>query len=129
MNLDLADDARMDLVAAVEVDPIPVDESLAGPGGGQAHRVVVVDDPGSPASDSPLPRIEPDGDSLGGDIRPIIADFQRGRQAGTVVHRDPGLDRRRRRALARSLGELIEVAPIDAGVPVGLPGLKYASRM
>ena len=123
-ELDLADDSRMDLVAAVEVNPIPVDEFLAGPGGGQAHCVVVVYDPSSPASNPPMSRIEPDGDPLGGDIRPVIADFHRGRQTGTVVHHGPRVDRCRRRSMARSLGQLIEVSPIDAGIPVGAARLE-----
>ena len=52
-DMDLADNPRMDLVAAIEVDPLPVDKALAGPGGCQAQRVMVVDHPG------PTPRYPP----------------------------------------------------------------------
>src|SRR5262245_5936288 len=44
-QLDEPDNTRMGLVLAVEVDPIPVDESVAGPPRGQAKGVVVVDRP------------------------------------------------------------------------------------
>ena len=54
-NVDLADDPRMDLVPAVEVDAVPVDEPLAGPGRREAHRVVVEDHPGRPRDTPPGP--------------------------------------------------------------------------
>ena len=108
-NVDSADDSRVDLVATVEVDPVPVDEPLAGPGSGQTKRVVIIDHPGSPSRNSPRPRIEPDGNSLEGEVRAVIADFKRGRQAWTVIHRGPGLDLHRRGAPARSLGKLSQV--------------------
>ena len=55
-----ADRVRMGAVAAVEIDPLPVDEAVAGPDGGEAERVEVVDRKRPTAAD-PLPaRIEPD---------------------------------------------------------------------
>ena len=55
-----ADRMRMGAVAAVEIDPLPVDEAVARPDGGEAERVEVVDRKRPTAAD-PLPaRIEPD---------------------------------------------------------------------
>ncbi len=115
-DVDLTEDPRVDLVAAVEIDAVPVDEALAGPGGRHSERVVVVDDPGVPPRHAAGPRVEPDGDPLVGEVGAVAADFVGRHQGRSVIHHDPGLDRRRRRAPAGPLGEPVQVLPIDAGV-------------
>ena len=47
-------------MAAVEIDPLPIDEAVAGPDSGEAERVEVVDRKCPPAADPLPPRIEPD---------------------------------------------------------------------
>ena len=88
-----ADNSGMNLVGTIEVDAVPVDEPLARPGGSEPHRILVVDRPGPAARNPSWPRIEPDRDPLVHEVRAVsVADLIGRHQAGTVVHRDPGLD-------------------------------------
>ena len=116
VDVHTADEPGMDRVLAVEADPVPVDEAGAGPGGGQAERVVLVEDPRPPARDTPLPRVEPDGDPLVGDVRQVLAGLDGRHQARAVIHRDPRLDRRRRRAAGVPLRQPVDVPAIDRDV-------------
>ena len=107
---------RMGAVAAVEIDPLPIDEAVACPDGGEAERVEVVDRKRPPAADPLPPRIEPDRKSLPHDSPMVAADFDRGGEKRPVVVEPPGIGRRRGRAAAGSLGEGGEIVGGDRDV-------------
>ena len=107
---------RMGAVAAVEIDPFPIDEAVAGPDGGEAERVEVVDRK-RPTTADPLPaRIESDRKSLPHDPPLVATDFDRGGEERPVVVEPPGIGRRRGRAAAGSLGEGGEIVGGDRDV-------------
>ena len=99
-RIDLAGDPRVDLVLAVEVDPVPVDEALPGPGGGEPQRVVVVERPSAGRAR------RPPGPGRAGRRSPCRRSSCRRRrprgrhQARAVVHRRP----RARSPTARARG-------------------------
>ena len=60
---------RMDDVAGVEVDALPVDETLAGPSTGETQSVVLEDGPGAAVGDAAGAGVETDGDAFVGEVR------------------------------------------------------------
>ncbi len=77
--------------------------------------------PGPAARNAARSGIEPDRDSLVHDVRAIsIADLIARHQAGTVVHRDPGLDLDRLCTAARPLGQPRQERRIDASILAGM---------
>ena len=114
-EFDEADDLGVDLVPAVEVDPVPVDEAVAAPRSRQAHRVVVEDRPVPAPRDAARPGVEADGDTLVGEVRPVVAHLVGGRECRAVVHRRPRLDVRWLGAASRPFRQAVEIGPVHEG--------------
>ncbi len=123
-HLDEADDPGMDLVPAVEIDPVPIDEAVAAPRGRHPHRVLVEDRPEPASRDAAGARVESDGDPLVGEVRSVVAHLVGGRERRAVVHRRPWLDGRRLGASRRAFRQAVEVGPIHGGILRGVVGLE-----
>jgi hypothetical protein len=81
----------MDLMPAVEVDAVPVDESFAVPHCRDPERVVVEQHPVPATRHSARSIVQTHRDALVGEVA-FVSDFERGHQAGAVVHAHPRLD-------------------------------------
>jgi hypothetical protein len=127
-ELEIADGARMDDVAAVEVDAFPIDETLARPSAGEAQRVVFEDDPGLAGRDAARSDVEADGDALVGEVRAGgdgvervagqlgcvgaaggVGEFKRADEKRAVVHLAPRLALHGRRADGIALRQAGEI--------------------
>ena len=100
-ELRVADGARVDDVAAVEVDALPVDEALAGPRAGDAQGVVFEDEPRLARGDAACAGVEAHGNALVGEIgvgrdriESVAGQLRRGR-AACVVSEFEGTDEER----------------------------------
>ena len=107
---------------AVEVDSRPVDEGVAGPEGGGAERVELVEHPGVAAAHAARARIEPHREPLAGEAVAFSvtvlppADLERAGEEGAVVVQPPGLNRRRLWPPRRARGQRGEILRRDGGV-------------
>src|SRR6185437_12451025 len=79
----LPGNARMDLMLAVEIDAVPVDESFSAPRRRDAHRVVVEQHPVPSTRHSARSVVQTYRDALVGEVA-FVADFERGHQARAV---------------------------------------------
>src|SRR5262249_854801 len=90
----LANDARVDGMLAVEIDAIPIDEPIAGPGRDGPERIMVVHQPAPAARDAPGAVVEPYRNALVCEVT-LLADLDGRHHARPVIHARPRLDARR----------------------------------
>ena len=86
----LAGDAGVAVVGAVEGDASPIEE-IARVGGGDTHRVLVIEHPGVAFGNATFSLIEADDDSLLGDILVLVAYLEGPHERLTEVHQLVGL--------------------------------------
>src|SRR5262245_7402054 len=97
LKLHVAHNPRMNLMFAVELDPVPVDESVTVPSTGPTERVMLKHHPRSAARNTARARVEAHRNCLLRDVAPARAKFVRVDQTRAVIHRQPRLNRSRRR--------------------------------
>jgi len=119
-----ADQSRMDAVAAVEQDRVPIDETPAAPRRRHAERVVIVQQPMSTPRHAAGTGIQANRDALVGKVCLVAAHFVTGCQTRPVIHRDPGLERLRRWTAAGPGGQLGQVRVIDSRILSRVVGLQ-----
>ena len=106
----------MDGMLAVEHDGPVVDESFAAPAGRDPQRVLVEDHPISTSRDAAGPGIQPDRNSLVGEVRSVGADLVGRGQVRPIVHRHPRLELRRRRSPRVTLGQTGQISLVNRDV-------------
>ena len=119
-----ARDVRVNSVLAVEVNPLPIDESLATPRRREPHRVVVVDYPIVAARNASRTGVKTNTDSLVSDVLGIVASLDRRHQAGAVIHHQPGLNMGRLGTALAAFGQLRKIVLIDGGILAGIRSLE-----
>ena len=121
---DPTSDPGVDLVPAVEVDPVPVDEARTGPACGEPQRVVLEHRPDPPPRDAPGTGVEPNRHPLVGEVGAVVADLGGERQGRAVIHRQPGLDGRRPRPARVPFRQPREIRAVGRNVPRRIVGLE-----
>src|SRR3954471_8452579 len=106
----------MNLVPAIEVDAVPINESTASPSPRPAERIMLENGPSPSTRNAAGSRIQPHGDPFLSDIVAAGANFIRSHEAGAIIHRGPGFNDPRRRSTRVAPRQIAQIVFSDRKV-------------